>query len=153
VLPTNRLSPKNQVTLPGDARTFGGGDLPKQLHGLPHGMTSDRGETFPVLVIMSDSELRRREQKILDDARLTGEQKLNLVTRLNGGLATMAVDAQHRVVLPPHVVAHLKVDRDVFLVATNTTIQVWNPDHYRRWAGLDGETPAVNPALSEYLAI
>ncbi len=74
------------------------------------------------------------------------------VTALNGEMSMMSIDAQHRVVLPAHFVSYLGLERDIFFVCTNTTIQVWNPDHYVRWTGRDAG-PSHNPALNAYLMI
>jgi DNA-binding transcriptional regulator/RsmH inhibitor MraZ len=120
---------------------------------MKHAMTATSGgEVFPILLLLTEKELQRREQKIIDDQTLTPEQRLHLVTALNGEMATMAIDGQHRVVLPAHLVSYLGLERDVFFVCTNTTIQVWNPEHYLRWSGRDAG-PSHNPALNTYLMI
>jgi DNA-binding transcriptional regulator/RsmH inhibitor MraZ len=153
VLPTQRLSPKNQVTIPREARALLlAGDV-DHVRGMRHGIPKPpAGELFPVLLLMTEKELQRREQKILDDQSLTPEQRLTLVTSLNGEMAMMAIDAQHRVVLPAHLVAYLGLERDIFFVCTNSTIQVWNPTHYLRWSDRDAG-PSYNPALNAYLMI
>ena len=96
-----------------------------------------------------DAWRRNRAQEYL---ALSPEQRLHLVTALNGEMAMMAIDAQHRVVLPAHFVSYLALERDLFFVCTNTTIQVWQPDHYLRWTG-QGSGPTHNPALNAYLMI
>lgn len=153
MLPTQRLSPKNQVTIPREARALlTAGDV-DHLRGMKHAMgKAGNAEVHPILLLMTEKELQRREQKILDDAALTPEQRLHLVTALNGEMAMMAIDAQHRVVLPAHLVGYLGLERDVFFVCTNSTIQVWNPEHYLRWSGRDNG-PSHNPALNAYLMI
>jgi DNA-binding transcriptional regulator/RsmH inhibitor MraZ len=153
VLPTQRLSPKNQVTIPRDARALTACGEVDHLRGMTHAITkSGTNQSFPVLILVTEDELKRREQKITEDPALTQVQKVELVTLLNGGAASMAIDGQHRVVLPPHFVEYLKLDRDVFFVCTNSVIQVWNPDDYLAWSGRS-EQPAPNPALSAYLVI
>jgi len=153
VLPTQRLSPKNQVTIPREARALlTAGDV-DHLRGMKHAMSKAKdGEVFPILLLLTEKELQRREQRILDDPALAPEQRLHLVTALNGEMSMMAIDAQHRVVLPAHFVSYLGLERDIFFVCTNTTIQVWNPDHYLRWTG-HGSGPSHNPALNAYLMI
>ena len=64
----------------------------------------------------------------------------------------MAVDAQHRIVLAAHFVQWLGLDRDLFFVCTNTTVQVWNPAHYLRWSGQDRDDH-FDPELNAYLMI
>lgn len=153
MLPTQRLSPKNQVTIPREARALLAAGEVDHLRGMKHGIArSGGGPTFPVVVLLTEKELQRREQKIIDDPALSPEQRVELVTRLNGEMAMMSIDAQHRIVLPPHFVSYLKLDREVFFVCTNTTIQVWRPDDYRAWSGRDDQ-PATNPALAAYLMI
>jgi DNA-binding transcriptional regulator/RsmH inhibitor MraZ len=153
VLPTQRLSPKNQVTIPREARALlTAGDV-DHLRGMKHAMKrAADGEVFPIVLLMTEKELQRREQKILDDASLSAEQRLHLVTSLNGEMAMMSIDAQHRVVLPAHLVKHLSLQRDIFFICTNTTIQVWNPDHYARWSGRKSGSD-FNPDLNTYLMI
>lgn len=153
MLPTQRLSPKNQVTIPREARALlTAGDV-DHLRGMKHAMSKAKdGEVFPILLLLTEKELQRREQRIIDDPALSSEQLLHLVTALNGEMAMMAIDAQHRVVLPAHFVSYLGLERDIFFVCTNTTIQVWNPDHYLRWTG-QGSGPSHNPALNAYLMI
>ena len=159
MLPTQRLSPKNQVTIPREARALlqeGGVD---HLRGMKHAMpglgSAEHGAPhplFPILLLLTEQELQRREQRIIDDARLSPEQRLHLVTALNGEMASMAIDAQHRVVLPAHLVGYLGLERDVFFVCTNTTIQVWNPADYLTWSGR-GAGPSYHPDLTSYLMI
>lgn len=153
MLPTQRLSPKNQVTIPREARALLVAGEVDHVRGMRHGIPKIAGgEVFPVLLLLTEKELQRREQKIIDDPALTPELRLNLVTALNGEMAMMAIDAQHRVVLPAHLVAYLGLERDVFFVCTNSTIQVWNPAHYLRWSDRDAG-PSYNPALNTYLMI
>ena len=154
LLPTQRLSPKNQVTLPRDARAFLGVGDGGQVCGIQHKVRKGAagGDTFALLLLLTDKELQRREQKILDDPALAPAKRFELVTKLNGGVRRMAVDGQHRVVLPPHFVAYLALERDVFFVCTNSTVQVWNPDHYLRWSGQDRDDH-FDPQLDAYLMI
>jgi DNA-binding transcriptional regulator/RsmH inhibitor MraZ len=151
------LSPKNQVTIPREARALLQAGKVGHLRGMKHaiqkaGGTIGAGEIFPLLLLLTEQELQRREQKIIDAPNLTPEQRLHLVTNLNGEMALMAIDTQHRVVLPAHLVKYLGLDRDVFFVCTNTTIQVWNPEHYLRWSSGDAG-PSYNPDLNTYLMI
>ncbi len=152
-LPTQRLSPKNQVTLPREARAFLGVGEGGQVCALQHRVAKDGdGESVPLLLLLTDAELQRREQRIIDDPALTPAKRFELVTKLNGGVRRMAVDGQHRVVLPAHFVSHLAVDRDVFFVCTNTTLQLWHPTTYLRWTGQD-KPDHVDPQLNTYLMI
>src|SRR6476469_2913134 len=133
-LPTQRLSPKNQVTLPREARAFLDVGDGGQICAMQWRVAKDgEGEAVPILLLLTEKELQRREQKILDDPALTPAKRFELVTKLNGGVRRMAVDAQHRVVLPAHFVAHLGIARDLFFVCTNTALQAWNPATYLRW--------------------
>jgi DNA-binding transcriptional regulator/RsmH inhibitor MraZ len=153
VLPTARISPKNQVTIPREARFLRGQSEATHLRALKHGQRKpETGEVFPMLLMMTEAELQRREQRILDDAQLTGDQRLALVTRLNAGSATLAIDSQNRVVLPADFITYLGVERDVSFVTTNTTVQVWHPEHFLRWHGAPAG-PLHDPVLATYLAI
>ncbi len=156
MLPTQRLSPKHQVTLPRDLRGLASrdGSAPSHVRGVQHALPANGadGAPAPVVLLMTEAELRRREDRILADPQLDGSTRLALITRLNGGAARMAVDAQQRIVLPAHLVAWLRLDRDVFLNDTNTVVQLWNPQEYLRWSGLAAGV-AVDPLLTTYLTI
>ena len=152
-LPTQRLSPKNQVTLPREARAFLDVGDGGQVCAMPWRVSKDgEHETVPILLLLTERELQRREQKIIDDPALSPAKRFELVTKLNGGVRRLAVDGQHRVVLPAHLVSHLGVDRDVFCVSTNTALQVWSPATYLRWTGQD-KPDHVDPQLNNYLVI
>jgi DNA-binding transcriptional regulator/RsmH inhibitor MraZ len=153
VLPTQRLSPKNQVTIPREARALLLAGEVDHVRGMTHGITrSDTQEKFPLVLLMTEKELQRREQKILDDQQLSPQRKMELVTDLNGSMCMMSIDAQHRIVLAAHLVSHLQLERDIFFVCTNTTIQVWKPDDYLRWSRRE-PTQIHNPDLNAYLMI
>lgn len=153
---TQRLSPKNQVTIPREARALLASSEVDHVRGVKHAfdkiIPGQNTQRFPVLILMTEKELQRREQKIIDDVTLSPDRRNELVTKLNGEMSMMAIDSQRRIVLPPHFVAYLKLDREIFFVCTNTTIQAWRPDDYLSWSGRD-EQPAPNPALSAYLMI
>jgi DNA-binding transcriptional regulator/RsmH inhibitor MraZ len=153
-LPLQRLSPKNQVTLPREARAFLGVAEEAQVCGMQHRLAREGkgGGTFPILLLMTERELQRREQRILDDPAISPAKRFELVTKLNGSMRRMAVDAQHRAVLPPHFVSFLALERDVFFVCTNTTVQLWNPIHYLKWSGQD-QDGHTDPELDAYLMI
>jgi DNA-binding transcriptional regulator/RsmH inhibitor MraZ len=152
VLSTHRLSPKNQVTIPSKSRALLAG-ADGALHALPHAMPKGgTQQVWPIVLLLTAAELNRREQLILADAALAPSAKAELVTRLRGLAEELAVDQQNRVVLPQAFVQRLGLDRDVFFVVTSSAIQVWNPDHYRQWAGIGEDGLAgYTPALDSYL--
>jgi DNA-binding transcriptional regulator/RsmH inhibitor MraZ len=153
----HRLSPKNQVTIPREARALSGRSGAKLTHlrGKRHVVRKPaNGDEFRVLLLMTEEELQAREQRILGDAQLNDDQKFEYVTRLNDEMKVMAIDAQNRLVLPAEYVAHLGVGegRDVKFVCTNAVIQLWNPDHHQRYSGKDPQ-PAYDPVLTKYLSL
>ena len=149
-LPTHRLSPKNQVTLPRDARSLVGvGEggvvcaLPSQaLHETP-------AKRFPLITLFTLEELTRREAKLRVDFAGNLTQQFRLLQLLNAGVRQMAVDAQRRVVLPAHLVEHIGIERDLAFICSNESVQVWNPAHYATWCGESGDEAA--DALSSLL--
>lgn len=153
MLPTQRLSPKNQVTLPRESRALlAAGEL-AHVRVLRHHVPAKDGgaERFPVLLMMSEAELTRREEAILRDQRLDDATRAVLIQQLNAGAALAAVDQQNRIVLAAHLIAHCTLERDVFFVSTNTLVYAWNPAHYLRW---DAAPPApATPDLNRYLLI
>lgn len=148
---TNRLSPKNQVTLPRDAAALAG--EPAHVRALPHWMPgkSEPSARSPVVLLMTEAELRRRERRIIDDQRLGSLDKQRLVMQLNAGAESLAIDDQRRVVLPQPLVDYLRLERDAFFVATGDLIYLWNPDEFRRWS--EAPAPADAPDLSQFILV
>lgn len=157
MLPTHRLSPKNQVTIPAEGRSLlaeGDAVLCGRTHAiprLPESVGSDA--VFPVVLLMSRGELRRREQAIREDAALTPLQREALAMKLRATVEELNLDGQNRVVLPQSFVAHLGLDREVFFVSLNDSLRVWNPEHFLRWSGpvRTEQGVAYDPALDSYL--
>jgi DNA-binding transcriptional regulator/RsmH inhibitor MraZ len=149
--PTNRLSPKNQVTLPRDAAALAGD--PAQIRALAHWMPgkADPANRSPVVLLMTEADLRKRERRIIDAGDLPAETKQVLVQDLNARAAALAIDDQRRVVLPAHLVEYLKLDRDVLFVTTGDLIYLWNPDEFRAWSA--AATPAGAPDLSRFILV
>jgi DNA-binding transcriptional regulator/RsmH inhibitor MraZ len=157
VLPTLRLSPKHQVTIPAEGRSLlaeGDAVFCGRTHAmprLPESLGSD--EVFPVVLLLSRAELRRRELAIRNDANLNPLQREALAMKLRATVEELSVDGQNRVVLPQEFIDHLQLERDVFFVVMNDSIRVWNPQHYQRWSGPTRTTAGVayDPALDGYL--
>ena len=149
--PTNRLSPKNQVTLPRDAAALVGD--PAHLRALPHWMPgkADRAVHSPVVVLMSDVELRKRERCIIEAPNLSAEDKQVLVQDLNARAAQLAIDEQRRVVMPQHFVDYLKLERDALFVTTGELIYLWNPLEFQRWSS--AAAPAGAPDLTQFILV
>jgi DNA-binding transcriptional regulator/RsmH inhibitor MraZ len=152
-----RLSPKHQVTIPAEGRSLlaeGDAVFCGRTHAmprLPESLGSD--EVFPVVLLLSRAELRRRELAIRNDANLNPLQREALAMKLRATVEELSVDGQNRVVLPQEFIDHLQLERDVFFVVMNDSIRVWNPQHYQRWSGPTRTTAGVayDPALDGYL--
>lgn len=139
-LPTQRLSPKHQVTLPRGARALTGADVEGYVCGTLHRMRKpETGESFRVVVLMTERELQRREEAIRQNQELDPARAEALIADLNGNVQRMAIDAQRRVVLPGHFVRYLRLERELYMFSTNTTVLVWNPQDWLRWSGGDDE--------------
>jgi DNA-binding transcriptional regulator/RsmH inhibitor MraZ len=153
-LPTQRLSPKHQVTLPKGARalaTLGGED---PVCGRPDFMVlPTTGERFPVLTLMSEEELERREASIRTNPQLDPAMQAAWIANLNGAVRRMAVDAQRRIVLPAHFVDFLKLDREVYMFSTNVTVLAWNPDDWQRWTDAQDEQASGPAAPPPFLSV
>jgi DNA-binding transcriptional regulator/RsmH inhibitor MraZ len=149
--PTSRLSPKNQVTLPREARALRGdvGHVRALAHWMPG--KADRTLRHRVVLLMTEAELTRRERAIADAVDLKAEDKLVLMQQLNAGAAHLAIDDQRRVVLPTHLVEYLALEREVLFVSTNDLIFTWNPAEFARWSTPD--PGAGGPDLNRFLAI
>ncbi len=133
-IPTQRISAKNQITLPRSARGLLGVDKDGSVCGLQQQMRSlEADQVFPAVLLMTEEELNRTEKKILDDESLDALKKQNLVMKLNGKVHRMSVDAQNRIVLPAHFVEYLHLERDVFTFSTNKGVAVWNPEDWIKY--------------------
>lgn len=137
-LTIHRLSPKNQVTLPRDARSLADvkdGDvvcamLRKALH-------DDSARRLPIVTLVTLPELRRRENTLRERFAADDTTRFRKLQILNEGIRQLAVDAQRRIVLPAHFVAHVGIaeSRDLYFSFSNDTVQLWNPAHYLAWKG------------------
>lgn len=135
-LPTNRLSPKNQVTLPRDARSLAGVTEGGVVCGLPNrAIHEDPAKRFPIVTLMTVDELSNRELQVRNHYESRGESSFKALNKLNEGLKQMTVDGQRRIVLPPHFVDYLEADKDLLFICTNSTVYVWNPERYLAWRG------------------
>ena len=157
MLPTLRLSPKHQVTIPAEGRsllTEGDAVFCGRTHAMPRLAESLGAEAvFPVVMLFSRAELRRRELAIRADLTQTPLKREALAMKLRATVEELSVDGQNRVVLPQEFITHLSLDRDVFFVVMNDSIRVWNPAHYLAWSGPVRTTSGVayDPALDGYL--
>ena len=150
----HRLSPKNQVTIPREARVFAAASKVEHFRAKRHVVRrSDSGETFHLVLLMSEAELQAREARIMGDSDLSDDRKFEIVTRINDEMKMLALDAQNRVVLPGECVSHLGIgeSRDVKFVCTNTQVQLWNPAQYLQFTGTELK-PDYDPLLTKYLS-
>jgi DNA-binding transcriptional regulator/RsmH inhibitor MraZ len=140
--PTFRLSPKNQVTLPRDARSLAGLGEDSVVCGRPgQALHADPAKQVPILSLMTVEEVARREEALRAEFGRDQNTLFRLLTTFNAGIKQMAVDGQRRIVLPGAFVEYLGVERDVLFICTNSTVQVWNPQHFLAWsAGPDEQT-------------
>lgn len=137
-LPTLRLSPKNQVTLPRLARGLRGAEADGYLCATRHRIKRpEDGRVFPVLLLLTEGEVEARENAIRADDRLDPMQKEARIARLNGHVVRLSIDGQRRVVLPKHLVEYAGLDREAYMVSTNTSVVVWKPDDWRAWTAAD----------------
>lgn len=137
-LTLSRLSPKNQVTLPRDARSLSALGEGAVVCAMPrHALHEDAAKRFPLVTLVTVDELQRREKKLHEQYAADPVKLFRKLQVFNEGVRQLAVDAQRRIVLPPHFVAHLALgdERDCYFGCTNDTIQLWNPGHYLAWKG------------------
>lgn len=128
---THRLSPKKQVTLLRDSLAFGDQN-PSQIYALPQTMKHpESGAVFPIVAVMSMEEIRRKMDAI-DQLDLPPERRQIFRTKLAAGVS-LPVDAQRRVVLPTPFVAHLAVDKELYMNSTTKEVHMWNPKHWQEW--------------------
>jgi DNA-binding transcriptional regulator/RsmH inhibitor MraZ len=139
-LPVQRMSPKHQVTLPKGARGLDGVDGLTYVCALPHRMTSPTG-TYPVILLLTEDELERRETAIRERTDLNVAEKERRIAMLNGHVRQLAVDGQRRIVMPPHFVRFLGADRTVFMFTNNTSVVVWKPEDWLAYNGGDQPGP------------
>lgn len=133
-LQTHRLSPKNQVTLPRGNRGLPGVDEAGQLCAMPYHMRLRDGTKLPVVILLTEDELREREERIRAREDVDAMTKERRIAVLNGHVRILALDGQRRVVIPGHFVSLLKLEREVFMIASNNSVTVWNPQDWLRYA-------------------
>ena len=153
----HRLSPKNQVTIPRDARVFAGGAgaLSGHLRGARVPVRKPKTlETFNTVMLFTEAELQRREDQIRANPALDDDQRSQHIARLNDDMKVMPIDGQNRIVLPAEFVAFLAIGdaREIKFICSNRAIQAWNPDHYAVYADV-GATPVYDPQLAAVLSL
>jgi DNA-binding transcriptional regulator/RsmH inhibitor MraZ len=153
----HRLSPKNQVTIPRDARVLAGGTgAIGHLRGSRLVVRKPKTqEQFNTVVLLTETELQRREDLIRANPALDTDTRAQFIARLNDDMKVMPIDAQNRIVLPAEFVAFLGLgdqQRDIKFICTNSSIQAWNPDHYASYADVTAQ-PAYDPNLAAVLAL
>ncbi len=149
----HRLSPKNQVTIPREARVFSASEKVEHLRAKQHAVRRRNSQDeFHLVVLMSEAELRRREAMIHENTSLDDDAKFYYVTKLNDSMRMLALDAQNRVVLPAEFVSHLESaeNRDLKFVCTNSIVQIWNPEHFNRFLGSD-DVVSYDPYFAKLL--
>jgi DNA-binding transcriptional regulator/RsmH inhibitor MraZ len=135
-LPTYRLSPKNQLTVPKDLRALAAVEAEQAVCALPaRAIHDDPAKRFPLITLMTVDEVTRRERQLREQSAQEGKSPFALLNRLNEGLRQLRMDDQRRIVLPTHFVEYLGVERDILFIGTNDTVYVWNPTHYTTWRG------------------
>lgn len=153
-LPTQRLSPKNQVTLPKGARAIAAVEQEGYVCGRPDVMVHPvSGDRFPILVLMGEEELSRREDQLRALPDIDPAQLQYYINTLNGPVRRMAVDAQRRIVFPGHFVDYLKLEREVYMYSTNVTVLAWHPDDWRRYSTVQDADPAGLPPPLPFLSV
>lgn len=146
-LPTQRLSPKHQMVLPRGLRGLPGVEEAGVVWARPRRLALPDGSgRVPVIELMVEAEIQRREQAIRDDPALDAGEKMHRVTRLNGHARQLSLDGQRRVVLPSHFVELLRLERAVYLFTQNNSVLVWNPEDWLAYAasGDDDEDDAYD---------
>jgi len=135
-LPTQRLSPKHQMTLPKGARALVGAESDGYVCGTLHRMRQlQTGAWHRVVVLLTETELHKREAAIRQNPELDPVTAEAHIARLNGNVQRMAIDGQRRVVLPKHFVVYLGLEREVYMFSTNNTVLVWHPETWLAWSG------------------
>jgi DNA-binding transcriptional regulator/RsmH inhibitor MraZ len=153
----HRLSPKNQVTIPRDARVFAGGAGATVGHLRGSRVVvrkPDTKELFNTVMLLTESELQRREDQIRNNAAYDVDKRAQAIAKLNDDMKAMPIDAQNRIVLPAEFVAFLGIGdaREIKFICSNTAIQAWNPEHYAAYADLSAQ-PAYDPQLAAVLSL
>jgi len=93
------------------------------------------GQRFRVVIMLAEREREARERRLRENPDLTPEQAEAMILDMNGKMSRMKLDGQRRVVLPPHLVKYLNLDREVYMFANNDTVMLWNPQDWLRWSG------------------
>lgn len=132
-LPTSRISPKHQVTLPRSTRGLSGIEEGAEVCVLPHAMPLRDGSKLTTLVVLTEEELRKREDAIRARDDIPVATKERRIAMINGRVRQLSVDRQRRVVLPQHFVKMLQLERDVYMFVNNQSVMVWHPQDWLRY--------------------
>lgn len=132
-LQTSRISPKHQITLPRSTRGLPGIEEGAVVCALPRAMPLRDGSKLSALVVLTEEELRKREDAIRAREDIPAATKERLIAKLNGRVRQLAVDRQRRVVLPQHFVKMLNLDRDVYMFVNNQSVMIWHPNDWLRY--------------------
>lgn len=107
---------------------------------VPAKLREELGETFiiakatrePCLKMYSQEGWREYLAPLLNDAKKLSEKKLadRIIRYLHASMVQVTPDSQGRVVLPPELVGHAKIEKNVTIVGCYDHAELWSEAEY-----------------------
>ena len=107
---------------------------------VPAKLREELGETFiiakatrePCLKMYSQEGWRECLAPLLNDAKKLSEKKLadRIIRYLHASMVQVTPDSQGRVVLPPELVGHAKIEKNVTIVGCYDHAELWSEAEY-----------------------
>lgn len=119
----NKLDKKGRVSVPASFRSV----LVKQAF---QGIITFRSYKLPALEGMGMDRMQRLSDSV-DQLDLFSETQEDLTTTIFADAQMLAFDKDGRVILPPSLLEHAKIQDMVAFVGRGATFQIWDPDAFQ----------------------
>lgn len=121
---TNKLDSKGRVSVPASYRLM----LGKQAY---QGIIGFRSYRLPTIEGMGIDRMQRLSESV-DQFDMFSETQDDLTAAIFADAQMMAFDGEGRVILPPLLIEHAKIQGMVAFVGRGATFQLWNPELFEQ---------------------
>ena len=120
----NKLDSKGRVSVPASYRLM----LGKQAY---QGIIGFRSYKFPTIEGMGIDRMQRLSESV-DQFDMFSEAQDDLTAAIFADAQMMAFDGEGRIILPPLLIEHAKIQGMVAFVGRGATFQLWNPELFEQ---------------------